>query len=348
MERISRLLALLLTGLMCLAGLTALADDRPLTEKWWPSEFGADDHAGAINRVTPATVMEALKLVKKGKTATLGKIYEPGIPAFGARSWRIVIPGKPTGGPFGEHGLVYNDEFVATEIGQIGTQFDGPGHIGVRTSQGDMFYNGVNLQEDGDQYMLDKLGVHNVAAKAFVCRGLLLDAAGYRGMERLPIPKGGNRTDPGNVNDDDIKGMVKKEGLGDIHTGDCVFLRTGWGDIWDDEKWFSMAPDEKAKRTAIFNSGSPGWGISACKYVASKKPAMVGGDTWANDAVPSEVNNQPFDCHLEYMTKNGINNLENMQFRDLMADKTYEFLFVWSPLKMRGATGSPGNPVAIW
>jgi hypothetical protein len=28
--------------------------------------------------------------------------------------------------------------------------------------------------------------------------------------------------------------------------------------------------------------------------------------------------------------------------------KAYEFLFVWSPLKMKGATGSPGNPVALY
>ncbi len=31
-----------------------------------------------------------------------------------------------------------------------------------------------------------------------------------------------------------------------------------------------------------------------------------------------------------------------------IADKVYEFLFVWSPLKMKGATGSPGNPVALY
>jgi hypothetical protein len=25
-----------------------------------------------------------------------------------------------------------------------------------------------------------------------------------------------------------------------------------------------------------------------------------------------------------------------------------EFLFVWSPLKIKGATGSPGNPIALY
>lgn len=31
-----------------------------------------------------------------------------------------------------------------------------------------------------------------------------------------------------------------------------------------------------------------------------------------------------------------------------VADKAYEFLFAWSPLKIKGATGSPGNPIAIY
>ena len=98
--------------------------------------------AGAVNRTTPALVLKAVGLVKQGKVATLGKVYQGDAPAFGSRGWRMTIPGLPTGGPFGTHKLVYNDEYLATEIGQIGTQFDGPGHIGAITQQGMFFYNG--------------------------------------------------------------------------------------------------------------------------------------------------------------------------------------------------------------
>ena len=59
---------------------------------------------------------------------------------LGARSFQLSIPGTPTGGPFGKNALVYHDDLVTTELGQIGTQFDGPGHIGVRTSKGDFYY----------------------------------------------------------------------------------------------------------------------------------------------------------------------------------------------------------------
>jgi len=44
----------------------------------------------------------------------------------------------------------------------------------------------------------------------------------------------------------------------------------------------------------------------------------------------------------------GIWNIENLDPFRLLADNVSEFLFVCSPLTMKGATGSPGNPVAIY
>lgn len=142
----SRTLIATVIGLLCTfggsAGSALAVNDEPLTQHWAPSEWGPNDTAGAVNRTTPALVLKATKLVKRGKVATLGKVYAGDAPAFGVRTWKMVIPGLPTGGPFGPQELYYNDEFLATEIGQIGTQFDGPGHIGVKTSKGIFFYNG--------------------------------------------------------------------------------------------------------------------------------------------------------------------------------------------------------------
>jgi len=323
-------------------------NDEPLTEGWAPSEWGADDKAGAVNRTTPEMVLKAAQLIKQGKVATLGKVYQTGIPAFGTRGWRMTIPGLPTGGPFGEQELVYNDEYLATEIGQIGTQFDGPGHIGVITSKGHYFYNGRLLEDDDiTAYGMGSLGVEHVAEIGFVCRGVLLDAAALRGVDRVPVPKESKRGDSGIITDEDVKEMIKRQGIDPIGEGDCVFIHTGHGNLWHPTEWDSYSPQEQARRVAATNAGEPGFGISACEYLASRKIILWGGDTWATEAVPSE-GTQPFECHIKMMTKRGIWNIENLDFTQLVADKAYEFLFVWSPLKMKGATGSPGNPVALY
>lgn len=334
-------------SLLCVYGTAGwAANDEPLKDKWAPSEWGADDKAGSANRRTAASVLKAVKLVKKGKVATLGKVYQQDAPGFGTRGWRMTIPGLPTGGPFGKQELMYNDEYVATEIGQIGTQFDGPGHIGVNTSKGMFFYNGRFLHDkDVSAYGMGPLGVEHVGQLGYVCRGVLLDAVALRGGKPLPIPaKAG---DPGIITAKDVEAMVKRQGIAPIGEGDCVFLYTGHGDIWHPSKWDSYSAEEKQKRIAQFNAGEPGFGISACEYLAARKIALTGADTWAMEAVPGE-GEQPFECHIKLQTKRGIWNIENLDLSQLVADKAYEFLFAWSPLKMKGATGSPGNPIAIY
>jgi len=344
------LLAGLLVALLSVqAGLAARGpyNDEPLEQGWAPSEFGPDDKVGAINRINPCTVMNAVRLVKKGRTAVLGKVYEPIMPTFGTRGWRMVIPGLPSVGPLGTNALLGNEELVIAELGQIGTQFDGPGHIGIRTTKGDFYYNGRYLEDVAGSYSTGPLGVEHVAAKAYVCRGILLDATAYRGVDMLPMPKGG-RNDPGNITDDDLRGMVRKQGLREIGEADCVFVHTGWGNLWDPVSWDGLPAEERAKRIAIFRPGEPGLGISACRYLVERKIVLVGLDNWGIDSLPGEDPKRLYDCHAEMQTRHGIWGIENLQFVQLLAEKQYEFLFTWAALPMRGATGSPANPVAIW
>ena len=85
--------------------------------------------------------------------------------------------------------------------------------------------------------------------------------------------------------------------------------------------------------------------------MASRKILLPGGDTWAMEALAPDFTGETeikLACHVQMMPKRGIWNMENLDLTKLVDDKAYEFLFVWSPLKMKGATGSPGNPVALW
>ena len=51
------------------------------------------------------------------------------------------------------------------------------------------------------------------------------------------------------------------------------------------------------------------------------------------------------DRHL--LVCNGIYIHENLDTSALAADQVYEFAYIFSPLRLKGATGSPGNPIAV-
>jgi hypothetical protein len=70
--------------------------NNPVDQKWWPSEFGANDQAGATNWITPESRIAAAKLVKRGVVATLGMPYHARMPLFPGRTWALSIPGGGT------------------------------------------------------------------------------------------------------------------------------------------------------------------------------------------------------------------------------------------------------------
>jgi hypothetical protein len=51
---------------------TTVAQDTPMGPKWWPSEWGAEDQRGAVNRITPQKILQAVSLIKEGKIYQLG------------------------------------------------------------------------------------------------------------------------------------------------------------------------------------------------------------------------------------------------------------------------------------
>jgi len=344
------------------APLPGVTNDDPWTENWWPTKWGADDKAGSANHTkNPANIKRALATVKQYKSITVGKFYHREAPAFGARGWQMVIPGTPTGGPFAKNALIYHDELVITELGQIQTQFDGPGHIGINTSKGPYMYNGrmtwdVYERGAGGRVLgMGDAGVEYPAEFGFVCRMVVLDAVAYKkakglipaSAEMLPIPK--KAGDPGIVTADDVKGIMKMQGLAEIGPGDCVALHTGQGNTWSNDRYKTMTSEQRAAARAIFAQGEPGFGISACQYMASRDIALTMGDTSANDAQPGgEDEGYAVPCHTQMQTRRGIWNLENVDTKSLVDNKIMEGAFVWAPLKMIGATGSPGNPIVLY
>jgi len=310
----------------------AAATAPALSDKpWWPHpKWGKDDQAGASNLMTPAKVLDAAKWIKDGKVYPIGRVYENAMPKFGERAFVLRIPGSPTGGPFGNNRLVYHDEFLSTEIGQTGTQFDGLGHIGIQMGKdGDKnemrYYNGFTGQEIGDAYGLTKLGIEH--CKPFFTRGHLFDIEGLKGRmleagEEITLA--------------DVRAAMQKQGMteADVKEGDAFFVNTGWGKLWK-------------KNNDKFNSGEPGIGLEVAKWCVEKGIALTGGDTWATEVVPNPDKNLVFAVHGELICKQGIYNHENLSFDGLIADKKYQFVYIFSPAPIKGATGSNGGPIAV-
>jgi kynurenine formamidase len=284
---------------------------------WYPSPWGAADQRGAANRITPAKVLEAKNLITRGSVYQLGRTYESGMPVFGTRHYSLRIPGAF--GPNGTNQMMYHDEIVSGELGQVGTQFDGLSHVGI----GDLFYNGNNRNDFAKAEGMTRLGVENVGA--LTTRGVLIDVAAFKGTAMLA---GGYE-----ITAADLQGALKRQNV-DIRSGDIVLIHTGWGSLW-------------MKDNAKFAANAPGIGMGAAQYLVSREVVMVGADTWAVEVVPNPDPALGFPVHQLLLARNGIYIFENLATEDLARDGGYEFAFFWAPLKLKGATGSPGNPLAI-
>ncbi len=321
----SMCLAICLVGVFVLAAFTAPVPAEELwSEKWWPSKWGADDEKGSFNTITPQKVLSAVQLVKTGKRYRLGMPYQQKMPLFGNRTYALHIPGLPVGGPLGKNNVIWNDEFIAGELGQVGTQFDGPGHVGISGPDGvHRWYNGAELATAEHTYGLKKNGIEKLGSA--ITRGVLVDVAGLKGVKSM---KQGEV-----ITVADIEAALEKAGIAPIGEGDAVLFNTGWIEHWDDP--------------ATFNAGCPGIGIEAAKYLIEKNVSMLAADTWPIEVIPGEDPDRPFLLHTLMQTVHGIWFLENLDLRKLAEDKVYEFLFIFVPVPFAGATGSPGDAIAI-
>jgi len=286
-------------------------------DNWYPSRWGAQDQRGAANRITASKVLEAKNLITRGQTYQLGRIYEPGMSLFGTRHYSLRIP--QVSGPFGTNQLYYYEDIISGELGQAGTHLDGLGHVSIR----DRFYNGNRGDDFAKAEGLTKLGIENVGA--LVTRGVLIDVAAYKGQAMLA---GGYE-----ITRADIEGALKRQNV-TIRPGDAVLIHTGWGALW-------------RKNNAKYAEKAPGIGVAAGQYLVDREIVLAAADTWAVEVVPNPDASLSFPVHQLLITRNGIYVFENLATEELARDKAYEFAFIFAPLRLKGATGSPGNPLAI-
>jgi hypothetical protein len=104
----------------------------PAENQRCPSKWGKDDERGSANHQKPAAVLNAAKLIKTGEVIELGHVLSASMPFFGTR--RFDVHTKRTFMNQFSNMRGSNEEIVITEIGQVGTQFDGFAHQTISTA----------------------------------------------------------------------------------------------------------------------------------------------------------------------------------------------------------------------
>lgn len=201
----------------------------------------------------------------------------------------------------------------------VGTHIDGLCHV----AKDGILCGGIAVNDAcvGGKYK--KLGVETI--KPMVCRGVFLDIAAMKGKTRLDAGEG--------ITAEDLQ-----TALGDtpLNPGDVVLIRTGWTQLYSDPVAYQG-----------HKTGTPGVDASGGRWLASHKVRAAGGDTIPFEQVALGPDFYMRPCHGILIFENGIHIIEVLDLEELSSAKVKEFLFVLSPLKLVGATGSPVRPLAI-
>src|SRR5919198_1135756 len=137
-----------------------------------------------------------------------------------------------------------------SEIGQVGTQFDGFAH----QSHGESHYNCFKTSEISTRAGFSKLGVQN--APMFFTRGVLIDVAGLKSVEMLG--------DTYEITVSDLQQALERQKL-KLQPGDAVIIHTGWGKLY-------------GKDNARYVKSCPGIGVKAAEWLIAKDPVLLGSD----------------------------------------------------------------------
>jgi kynurenine formamidase len=282
-----------------------------------PSKWGAGDQRGAGNHMKPETVLRATKLIRTGEVFELGRVLTSTMPMFGTRRFELYT--KRTVMNQGSNRRGSNEEIVFSEIGQVGTQFDGFSHQTI----GDTVYNCFKLDDVATRTGFTKLGVENVGA--LFTRGVVIDVAALKGVEMLP--------DTYEITVADLQQALQRQKLA-IQPGDAVIIHTGWGTLW-------------GKDNARYVKTNPGLGVAAAEWLARQDPMLVGADNAPINVMPETDPQVSNPVHQIMLVVNGIHLLENLRLDEIVGKGVYEFALVVQPLKIQGGTGSTVAPIAI-
>ncbi len=274
--------------------------------------------------------------IQEGKFVPMSYPLVDGVPLFGTRFTKTILTATSLapGAAFGENELTYMEDTWLSQS-HVGTHLDGLGHIGRK----DCYFNQIAMGKFINQNMITKLGLEHL--KSFATRGVLVDAVKvFQQAGKLKTNPACKKPclDKGTlITAADIQAGLRMYNA-TLREGDIVIVHTGWGDLFE----------QYPAQNATYNSGEPGIGKDAAKWLISQKVVAVGADSWAVEVIPGEDPKEAFIVHNLLITDNGIHILENVR-TDLMAAevaRTNRATFFFNMTVPR-AVGMTGNFVGI-
>ncbi|MGY0492554.1 cyclase family protein [Streptomyces sp. WG-D5] len=288
--------------------------------------WGEADEIGTLNLVTDTVVREAAAEVRTGRRVALAlPLKEDGVQSG-------LIPGRIN--PlhtmvqinqqiFGPDTVATSDDAVTMGL-QAATHWDALTHV----SHSGRLYNGraadTITAHGGSEFSgIDK-------APYIVSRGVLLDVAAAKGLDRLP---GDHAVTPEDLDEAAEFGRVT------VRSGDIVLVRTGQVQVY-------LAGDKNG-----YGYPSPGLSVRTPEWFHGRDVAAVANDTLTFEIFPPEIENLWLPVHALDLVEMGMLQGQNWNLESLSTAcgevGRYSFLLSAMPEPFKGATGTPVAPVAI-
>src|SRR5262245_9599792 len=229
---------LLITGALIVGmAIGFLANGQHISmKKWekgkgWGWVWGKDDEVGALNEMTEASRLAALRLADRGKVYDLGVLYDRNSYKWPGHSPGEIISFRSPEGVKRQQDLpaIVNNNASKTAWhsaalfinDNVATQIDGLGH--ATEGDDDHWYNGFKEKDWGGNEGPRKADASTIPP--IIARGVLIDVAGSKALEALPS----NYL----VTVSDLEEALRKQQT-KLQPGDVVLIRTGtlryWGE----------------------------------------------------------------------------------------------------------------------
>ena len=281
--------------------------------------WGDRGSAGAVNLIDAQKRLEAVSLVKNGRTVSLSRPFpvEPRTEnPRPAQHFMSVMERPHGGGAAMDYYGVYYHGTATTHIDALCHVWDSGGMWDGKTPDEILTFSGgtyatVDAWSDG-----------------ILTRGVLLDVPAHRGAPYVTLDTPVHRWE--------LEDIAQAQGV-EIRPGDAVMVYSGRETYAADHGGNWAGGDSR-----------PGLHASCLKFVRDNDISILGWDMM--DASPNEYD-VPWTVHGVIFAY-GVALLDNSLLEPLAnacaEEGRYEFMLTINPLNVIGGTGSPVNPIAVF